>query len=112
MPQRFSQQRERIYQTVLESRAHPTAEMVYQQLKPEMPRLSLGTVYRNLQQMAREGRLTELDGPVTRFDAVTRPHTHFRCRACGLCWIWRLCPMTRGWTVWLRPGAAWSRATP
>mgnify|MGYP000367477453 CR=1 FL=1 len=30
MPQRFSQQRERIYQTVLESRAHPTAEMVYQ----------------------------------------------------------------------------------
>ena len=83
MPQRFSQQRERIYQTVLESRAHPTAEMVYQQLKPEMPRLSLGTVYRNLQQMAREGRLTELDGPVT-----------------------------RGWTVWLRPGAAWSRATP
>ena len=83
MPQRCSQQRERIYQTVLESRAHPTAEMVYQQLKPEMPRLSLGTVYRNLQQMAREGRLTELDGPVTRFDAVTRPHTHFRCRACG-----------------------------
>ncbi|MFR3921419.1 MAG: transcriptional repressor [Dysosmobacter welbionis] len=83
MPQRFPQQRERIYQTVLESRAHPTAEMVYQQLKPEMPRLSLGTVYRNLQQMAREGRLTELDGPVTRFDAVTRPHTHFRCRAAG-----------------------------
>ena len=36
MPQRFSQQRERIYQTVLESRAHPTAEMVYQQLKPEI----------------------------------------------------------------------------
>ena len=83
MPQRFSQQRERIYQAVLESRAHPTAEMVYQQLKPEMPRLSLGTVYRNLQQMAREGRLAELDGPVARFDAVTRPHTHFHCRSCG-----------------------------
>ena len=48
MPQRFSHQRERIYQAVLESRDHPTAEMVYQQLKPELPRLSLGTVYRNL----------------------------------------------------------------
>ena len=83
MPQRFSHQRERIYQTVLERRDHPTAEMVYQQLKPEMPRLSLGTVYRNLQQMAREGRLAEVDGPVTRFDAVTRPHTHFQCRFCG-----------------------------
>ena len=81
MPQRFSHQRERIYQAVLESRDHPTAEMVYQQLKPELPRLSLGTVYRNLQQMAREGRLAELDGPAARYDAVTRPHTHFRCRA-------------------------------
>ena len=83
MAQRFSHQRERIYQTVLERRDHPTAEMVYQQLKPEMPRLSLGTVYRNLQQMAREGRLAEVDGPVTRFDAVTRPHTHLQCRFCG-----------------------------
>lgn len=83
MAQRFSHQRERIYQAVLGRRDHPTAEMVYQQLKPEMPRLSLGTVYRNLQQMAREGRLAELDGPVARFDAVTRPHTHFHCRFCG-----------------------------
>ena len=33
--------------------------------------------------MAREGRLAELDGPAARYDAVTRPHTHFRCRACG-----------------------------
>ena len=63
MPQRFSQQRERIYQAVLESRAHPTAEMVYQQLKPEMPRLSLGTVYRNLQQMAREGQVDRAGRP-------------------------------------------------
>ena len=83
MAQRFSHQRERIYQAVLGRRDHPTAEMVYQQLKPEMPRLSLGTVYRNLQQMAREGRLVELGGPVARFDAVTRPHTHFHCRFCG-----------------------------
>ena len=57
MPQRFSHQREQIYRAVLESWDHPTAEMVYQRLKPEMPRLSMGTVYRNLQQMAREGRL-------------------------------------------------------
>lgn len=60
--QRFSHQRERIYQAVRDSREHPTAEMVYQSLKPEMPRLSLGTVYRNLHQMAQEGRLTEIPG--------------------------------------------------
>ena len=51
---RFSHQRERIYQAVRSSHAHPTAEAVYSQLKPEMPRLSLGTVYRNLRQMAAE----------------------------------------------------------
>ena len=80
---RFSHQREQIYQAVCASREHPTAEMVYQWLKPEMPKLSLGTVYRNLRQMAAEGRLLELDGPVARFDANTMPHTHFNCESCG-----------------------------
>ena len=80
---RFSHQRERIYQAVRSSHAHPTAEEVYSQLKPEMPRLSLGTVYRNLRQMAAEGRLAEVEGPVARFDACLTPHTHFRCTGCG-----------------------------
>lgn len=83
MTQRFSQQRERIYQAVCASKEHPTAQMVYDALRPELPRLSLGTVYRNLHQMAREGRLRELDGVVARFDAVLRPHTHIRCIRCG-----------------------------
>ena len=85
MPQRFSQQRERIYQAVLESRAHPTAEMVYQQLKPEMPRLSLGTVYRNLLFFQQNGTIQSV-GVVNgqeRFDAVTAPHSHFVCTSCG-----------------------------
>ena len=85
MPQRFSQQRERIYQTVLESRAHPTAEMVYQQLKPEMPRLSLGTVYRNLLFFQQNGTIQSV-GVVNgqeRFDAVTAPHSHLVCTSCG-----------------------------
>ena len=85
MPQRFSQQRERIYQTVLESRAHPTAEMVNQQLKPEMPRLSLGTVYRNLLFFQQNGTIQSV-GVVNgqeRFDAVTAPHSHFVCTSCG-----------------------------
>ena len=80
---RFSQQRERIYQAVCDSKEHPTAQMVYDQLKPEMPKLSLGTVYRNLQQMAEEGRIMELGGPVNRFDAIVEPHTHLRCVRCG-----------------------------
>ncbi len=81
--QRFSFQRDQIYQAVCGSREHPTAEMVYRWLKPGMPRLSLGTVYRNLHQMAQEGRLTEMDGAVVRFDANTAPHAHLRCTRCG-----------------------------
>lgn len=81
--QRFSHQRQQIYQAVCATRSHPTAEMVYHQLKPDLPRLSLGTVYRNLHQMAQEGRLTELDGPAIRFDANTAPHSHVHCTACG-----------------------------
>lgn len=80
---RFSHQREEIYQAVCGRQDHPSAEMVYRQLKTDMPRLSLGTVYRNLHQMAQEGRLRELPGPVVRFDADTSPHTHVRCACCG-----------------------------
>ena len=81
--QRYSQQREQIYQTVCASREHPTAQMVYDALRPSMPHLSLGTVYRNLQQMARDGRLMEIDGPIARFDGNIHPHTHLRCQKCG-----------------------------
>lgn len=80
---RFSRQRERIYEAVRTSMEHPSAQMVYDALRPEMPRLSLGTVYRNLHQMAQEGRLRELEGPVARFDAVLPSHTHIRCVRCG-----------------------------
>ena len=81
--QRHSEQRDRIYQAVCASKEHPTAQMIYDELRPRMPKLSLGTVYRNLQQMARDGRLVEIDGPVARFDATIHPHTHLRCQSCG-----------------------------
>lgn len=81
--QRYSRQRELIYEAVRNSHAHPTAEMVFQQLRPENPRLSLGTVYRNLDQLSREGRLTRMPFPVERYDACTDPHCHLRCERCG-----------------------------
>ena len=83
MERRYSQQRERIYQTVAASHSHHTAQMVYDAMRREMPQLSLGTVYRNLRQLAREGRLRELDGPTARYDSVLRPHSHIRCLRCG-----------------------------
>lgn len=82
--QRHSLQREKIYETVRATDRHPTAETVYASLKQDLPRLSLGTVYRNLQQMAQEGRLQRLEGQPVRFDACLEPHSHFCCVACGL----------------------------
>ncbi len=80
---RYSHQRELIYQTVLASQDHPTAEMVYSALKPDHPSLSLGTVYRNLHLLAREGRLRRMPFPVERFDGDLSPHRHFCCQRCG-----------------------------
>lgn len=80
---RYSRQRELIHHAVMDTTEHPTAEMVYQWLKPENPNLSLGTVYRNLNLLVGEGAITRLDFPVERYDANTMPHNHFRCGACG-----------------------------
>ena len=80
---RYSKQRELIYQAVMNTDKHPTAETVYNWLKPENPALSLGTVYRNLNQLAEEGSIIRLSFPVERFDANTKPHPHFICRVCN-----------------------------
>ncbi len=81
--QRYSRQRELIYNTVYASKAHPTAEMVYAALKPDHPNLSLGTVYRNLHLLADEGKLRRMPFPVERFDGDVSLHHHFCCEKCG-----------------------------
>ena len=76
---RYSRQRELIYEAL----RHPTAEMIYQWLKPTNPSLSLGTVYRNLNLLADEGAIRRMAFPVERYDAKTMPHPHFCCDQCG-----------------------------
>jgi Fur family peroxide stress response transcriptional regulator len=85
MGMRYSHQRERIFRAVIESDQHPTANMVYDMLKLEMPKLSLGTVYRNLNQLSDAGRLKKIplaDGSC-RFDKTTADHSHIVCEECG-----------------------------
>ena len=82
---RYSHQRERIYQYLLASHDHPSAEMVYIGLKGEMPELSLGTVYRNLKLLEELGkirRITSVQG-TERYDACCGDHVHFLCTGCG-----------------------------
>jgi len=80
---RYSRQRELIYEALRQTEQHPTAEMIYQWLKPANPSLSLGTVYRNLSLLADEGAIRRMAFPVERYDAKTMPHPHFCCDQCG-----------------------------
>ena len=68
---RYSRQRELIFEALKHTTEHPTAEMVYQWLKPENPNLSLGTVYRNLNLLADEGRITRMAFPVEPYSSVS-----------------------------------------
>ncbi|MCI7808839.1 transcriptional repressor [bacterium] len=68
-----------------QTRLHPSAEMVYEMLRPDFPDISLATVYRNLSRFKSEGLIQSLgtvDG-IERFDADTHPHVHFICTGCG-----------------------------
>lgn len=67
------------------TKAHPSAETVYSDLKRQIPDLSMGTVYRNLNLFRQQGLaavIATVRG-VERFDANTAPHVHFICDDCG-----------------------------
>ncbi|HEX7251840.1 MAG TPA: transcriptional repressor [Thermoanaerobaculia bacterium] len=82
---RDTRQRRLVYAAVAGSRADPTAEWVHQQVRRQLPRISLGTVYRNLQLLVSEGRLRAWTrGRSVRFDADLKAHDHFVCESCGL----------------------------
>ena len=82
-PKNF-RKRNAIYDCLCQSKAHPSAETIYTQLKAEIPDLSLGTVYRNLNHFKEQGlaiSVATVNG-VERFDGNTNPHVHFICNDC------------------------------
>ncbi len=81
---RNTKQKAVVLQVVESSADHPTAEMIYERAKKELPSISLGTVYRILKELVREGRIKELVvGKQSHFDRRTDFHHHFICRKCG-----------------------------
>lgn len=80
-----SRQRDAIVAFLKTRKDHPTADVVYQEIRNEIPNISLGTVYRNLAQLSERGEILRLpcDGKVDHFDADTSPHYHFICNQCG-----------------------------
>lgn len=85
MALKYSRQRELIKDFLRERRDHPTADVVYQNVRLLNPNISLGTVYRNLALLTDRGEIRRLrlgDG-IDHFDADISPHYHFICNECG-----------------------------
>lgn len=82
---KYSKQRELIREAVLHSDVHPTADCIYQYLKPDHPKLSLGTVYRNLNILCEQGIINKISMPNARdrYDGHAGEHYHAICDCCG-----------------------------
>lgn len=81
---RRSTRREAVYAALAATDAHPTAEELYAIVKVGLPDIGIATVYRNLAQLEREGRVTAVEtvsGRV-RYDADVSAHAHFVCEKC------------------------------
>ena len=80
----YSKQRESIKEYLMSTKEHPTADVIYQHVRAENPKISLGTVYRNLTLLVELGEVRKIstgDG-TDHFDADTSAHRHYFCRCC------------------------------
>lgn len=82
---RNTKQRTVILKKLREVTSHPTADEIHAMTRTSLPHISLGTIYRNLERLARQGDILCLEncGAQKRFDGITAPHYHVRCNACG-----------------------------
>lgn len=64
---------------------HPTAAQIHGRVAGVLPKVSLGTVYRNLEKLiqGRSAVPVRIQGQATRYDGMVEPHDHFVCRRCG-----------------------------
>lgn len=81
---RYSKQRETVLEILRSTKKHPTASVIYERAKESIPNISLGTVYRNLAELTRNGTILAFkaaDGS-EHYDATVAPHPHLCCEAC------------------------------
>jgi len=82
---RNSRQREVILEELRKVKTHPTAVVLYDAVRKQIPNISLGTVYRNLELLSKKGVIQKLavDGNEARFDGDPEKHYHIICTECG-----------------------------
>jgi Fur family ferric uptake transcriptional regulator len=84
-PLRMTAQRRIILEELRNVLTHPTAGEIYEIVRKRLPRISLGTVYRNLEILSEIGMIQKLEmaGTQKRFDGIVENHYHVRCIRCG-----------------------------
>ncbi len=82
---RNTPQRKLVLEIVTQSCDHPTAETIYRRAAEISPKISLGTVYRNLAVLSELGQILKLTSPVgpDHYDFNLSDHCHFICSKCG-----------------------------
>ncbi|MDD5082615.1 MAG: transcriptional repressor [Dehalococcoidales bacterium] len=82
---RDTKQREVILKVLRNTRSHPTADQIYDDVRKDLPNISKGTVYRNLQVLQEDKAISALNinGTQSRYEAKRESHYHFRCEKCG-----------------------------
>ena len=94
---RMTRQRKVILEELRQMNCHPSADEIYEAVRRRLPRISLGTVYRNLEVLSELGKIQklELGGRIKRFDWDTNKHYHIRCLQCGRVDDVPVAPLTR-----------------
>lgn len=82
---RNTPQRRVVLEELCQMKTHPTAAELYAMVRQRLPRISLGTVYRNLEVLHEDGMIRKMEfaGAESRFDGEMEPHDHVRCTDCG-----------------------------
>lgn len=82
---RNTEQKSVILEVLQTHKDHPTADQLYSEVRERLPKISLGTVYRNLEKLSSSGVIMklELGGNQKRFDPNPMDHYHFRCITCA-----------------------------
>ena len=82
---RSSRQRDAVLEVLRSSCDHPTADIIFERVREQIPNISLGTVYRNLSELSLSGDILAFktfDGS-EHYDSISEPHPHFCCTVCN-----------------------------
>ncbi len=83
---RYSKQRQAILDVLNKKDYHPTVDDIFSIVRKRLPKISLATVYRNIEQLCRMGKIRKLDTGTEpgRYDGNLEKHSHIKCTRCGV----------------------------